>query len=46
MSAEEKEKAREQVTQLRDNMEDYPVLYTDYETTRQLGQLYLNLNKD
>lgn len=44
MSEDEKEQAREQITELRDNLEDYPLLYTDYETTRQLGQLYLKLN--
>lgn len=46
MSEDEKEQAREQVTQLRDNLEDYPLLYTDYDASRRLGELYLKLNKD
>ena len=44
MSAEEREKAREQVNDLRDNLEEYPLLDTNYDTLRQLGQLYLKLN--
>lgn len=46
MSEDEKSKAREQVTDLRDNLEDYPMLDTDYEATRRLGQLFIQLNKN
>lgn len=46
MSEDEKATAREQVTELRDNLEEYPLLDTDYETTRRLGQLFIQLNKD
>lgn len=46
MSADEREQAREQINELRDNLEDYPLLATDYETTRRLGELYIKLNKD
>lgn len=46
LSAEERAQAREQVTQLRDNLEDYPVLDNDYDTLRRLGKLFLKLNKD
>lgn len=46
LSAEERAQAREQVTQMRDNLEDYPVLDNDYDTLRRLGKLFLKLNKD
>lgn len=45
MSEDEKEQAHEQINELLDNLEDYPILYTDYEATRRLGELYLKLNK-
>ena len=46
MSEDDKATAREQINELRDNLEEYPLLDTDYETTRRLGELYLKLNKD
>lgn len=46
MSSDERAQAREQINELRDNLEDYPLLDTDYEALRRLGQLYLKLNKD
>lgn len=45
MSEDDRMQAREQINDLRDNLGDYPLLYTDYETERRLGQLYLKLNK-
>ena len=39
MSEDEKATAREQVTELRDNLDSYPLLYTDYETERRLAAL-------
>ena len=46
MSEDDKATAREQINELRDNLEEYPLLDTDYETTRRLGELYLKLNKE
>ena len=46
MSEDEKATAREQVNELRDNLEDYPLLDTDYEASRRLGKLFTQLNKD
>ena len=46
MSADEREQAREQINEMRDNLEDYPLIDTDYDASRRLGKLIIQLNKD
>lgn len=46
MSESEKDQARKQATQLRDNIDDYPLLATDYGVQRQLEDLAKALGEE